>query len=71
MPSKRSWPVMVGEYTSLAFLLPMAALVGYAIGHLLDKALHTHWIYIPGLFVGIAAGLVQLIRQLLRDSQDD
>ena len=32
--AKKSWPVMVGEYTSLAFLLPMASLVGYAIGHI-------------------------------------
>ena len=28
--------VMVGEYTSLAFLLPAATFVGYAIGYLLD-----------------------------------
>ena len=68
--SKKPWPVLVGEYTSLAFMLPVATLVGYAIGYLLDKALHTHWIYIPGLIFGIAAGFVQLIRQLIRDTRD-
>jgi F0F1-type ATP synthase assembly protein I len=69
--AKRPWPVIVGEYTSLAFLLPVATLVGYVIGYLLDKALHTHWIYIPGLIFGIVAGFVQLIRQLMRDTRDD
>jgi F0F1-type ATP synthase assembly protein I len=68
--AKRPWPIVVGEYTSLAFMLPVATLVGYAIGYLLDKAFGTHWIYIPGLFFGIAAGFVQLIRYLMRDTRD-
>ena len=63
--------VTVGEYTSLAFLLPAASLVGYAIGYLLDRAFHTHFLYIPFLILGIAAGFVQLIRQVLRDTRDD
>lgn len=62
---------MVGEYTSLAFLLPVSALVGYGIGYFLDKELGTRWIYIPGLILGIVAGFVQLIRQLMRDTSDD
>ena len=70
MPSKKPWPVLVGEYTSLAFMLPMATFVGYILGYLLDKAFHTHWIFIPGLIFGIAAGFVQLIRQLMRDTRD-
>ncbi|HEY1340654.1 MAG TPA: AtpZ/AtpI family protein [Bryobacteraceae bacterium] len=67
----RPFSVMVGEYTSLAFLLPVATLVGYVIGYLLDKAFGTHWIYIPGLILGIVSGFVQLIRQLMRDTSDD
>jgi F0F1-type ATP synthase assembly protein I len=62
---------MVGEYTSLAFLLPVATLVGYGIGYLLDRAFGTHWIYIPGLILGIVSGFVQLIRQLMQDTRDD
>jgi len=69
--AKKSWPVLVGEYTSLAFMLPIATFVGYAIGYLLDKAFGTHWIYIAGLLFGIAAGFVQLVRQLMRDSNDE
>jgi F0F1-type ATP synthase assembly protein I len=68
---KKSWPALVGEYTSLAFMLPIATFLGYAIGYLLDRAFGTHWIYIPGLLLGIAAGFVQLIRQLMRDTRDD
>ena len=62
--------VMVGEYTSLAFLLPSATLVGYIIGYLLDRAFHTHFLYILFLILGIAAGFVELVRQLLRDTRD-
>lgn len=69
--AKKPWPVLVGEYTSLAFLLPVATFVGYLIGYLLDKAFGTQWIYIPGLIFGIVAGFVQLIRQLVRDTKDD
>jgi F0F1-type ATP synthase assembly protein I len=63
--------VMVAEYTGLAFLLPAATLVGYAIGYLLDRAFHTHFLYMVFLILGIAAGFVQLLRQIARDTRDD
>ena len=62
---------MVGEYTSLAFMMPVSALLGYGLGYLLDKEFGTTWLFIPGLILGIAAGLVQLIRQVMRDTSDD
>jgi F0F1-type ATP synthase assembly protein I len=62
---------MVGEYTSLAFMLPASALIGYGLGYLLDKEFETNWLYIVGLVLGIAAGLVQLVRQLMRDTGND
>jgi F0F1-type ATP synthase assembly protein I len=68
---KKNFMVMVGEYTSLAFMLPAATLVGYVIGYLLDRAFHTHFLYIPFLILGIAAGFVQLVRQLMRDTRND
>jgi len=67
----KSFMVTVGEYTSLAFLLPTATFVGYAIGYYLDKAFHTSFLYIVFLILGIAAGFVQLIRQLQRDTRND
>jgi F0F1-type ATP synthase assembly protein I len=69
--NKKPLMAQVGEYTSLAFLLPATAFVGYAIGHLLDKAFGTTFLYIVFLLLGIAAGFVQLIRRLLRDTNDD
>ena len=62
--------VQVGEYTSLAFMLPAATLIGYAIGYLLDRALGTTFLKIVFLLLGIAAGFVQLIRQVLRDTRN-
>lgn len=61
----------VGEYTSLAFLLPAATFVGYLIGYLLDRAFGTDFLYIPFLILGIVAGFIQLIRQVQRDTRDD
>ena len=68
---KKPFLLLVGEYTSLALLLPSATLVGYIIGYLLDKAFGTHWLYILFLILGIVSGFVQLIRQLMRDTRDD
>jgi F0F1-type ATP synthase assembly protein I len=68
--AKKPWPVMVAEYTTLAFVLPVCAFVGYILGYLLDKEFETGWIYIAGLILGIVAGFVQLLRQLRRDTRD-
>ncbi|MBZ5596114.1 MAG: AtpZ/AtpI family protein [Acidobacteriia bacterium] len=63
--------VTVGEYSSLAFLLPASTFVGYAMGYLLDKAFGTHFLYLVFLLLGIAGGFVELIRRLMRDTGDD
>jgi ATP synthase protein I len=59
---------MVGRYTSLAFVLPACVLVGYAIGYGLDRLFGTSFFYIVFLLIGIAAGFVELIREVQRDS---
>jgi len=58
-------------YTSLALLLPASTVVGYAIGSWLDRRLGTHWLSICFLVLGSAGGFIQLIRQIMRDSNDD
>jgi F0F1-type ATP synthase assembly protein I len=68
---KKPWMATVGEYTSLAFLLPISTFVGYGIGYLLDKALGTHFLYVVFLVLGTISGFVQLIRHILRDTRDD
>src|SRR5579864_1462991 len=55
------WGQMAG-YAQLAMLLPAATVVGWLIGAALDHWLHTTWLYLAGLIVGIIAGFVELIR---------
>jgi ATP synthase protein I len=53
-----------GRFMGLAFLLPCCAVVGYAIGHYLDKAFGTSWLTLVFLLLGIAAGFVELFREM-------
>lgn len=57
----------MSRYSGLAFLLPTAVFVGYLIGYLLDRALGTHFLYIVFLLIGIAAGLIEVIRTAAKD----
>lgn len=65
---KQSPWVQVGKYTELAVLLPAATFIGWIIGTLLDHWLHTSYLYLVGLLVGIAAGFVQLIRTVMKET---
>ncbi len=58
---KRSFLVLAARYSGLALALPAATFVGWVIGTLLDKWLHTTWLYLVGLILGIIAGFVELI----------
>jgi F0F1-type ATP synthase assembly protein I len=68
-PDRKNPWALVGQYTSLAITLPAATAVGYFIGLLLDRFFGTHFLYIVFLLLGIAAGFVQLVRQVLKDSR--
>jgi F0F1-type ATP synthase assembly protein I len=57
--------VQVESLIQLALVLPIATVVGLLIGMGLDKWLGQHWIYIPGLVLGAAAGFVQIFRVVL------
>jgi F0F1-type ATP synthase assembly protein I len=59
---KRNFVVTIARYSQLAFVLPGCTVVGWLIGLALDRWLHTNWLYLVGLLVGIAAGFVELIR---------
>lgn len=71
MGRKKNVWVMVGQYTSLAFLLPASTVIGYGIGYLLDRALGTTFLTVVFLLLGIAAGFVQLIRQVQKDTRSN
>ena len=71
MPEKRDDVLaQVGKYMSLALVLPSATFAGYIIGYLLDRAFGTTWLRIVFLFVGIAGGLVEVFRTLLKDTKE-
>jgi F0F1-type ATP synthase assembly protein I len=71
VPRKQTTAARYAEYTGLALVLPVSTFAGYAIGYYLDKAFGTTWLQIVFLILGSVAGFVGLIRQIMRDSNDD
>ncbi|HET9308987.1 MAG TPA: AtpZ/AtpI family protein [Candidatus Sulfotelmatobacter sp.] len=69
-PERKKSPwVQVGRYSQLAFMLPAGTVAGYLLGSLLDRWLQVTWINVVGLLLGTAAGLIELIRQISRDTK--
>jgi F0F1-type ATP synthase assembly protein I len=61
--------VQFGRYSQLAFMLPAGTVAGWLLGSALDRWLHTSWINVVGLLTGIAAGMIELIRTVSRDTK--
>jgi ATP synthase protein I len=66
---KENFWVQAGRYSQLAFVLPAALVVGWLVGAALDRWLHTTWLYLAGILLGIAAGFIELIRTVMRDTK--
>lgn len=64
--NKKNLLIQMANYSQIAFIFPAATVVGWLIGAALDHWLHTTWLYIVGLIVGIIAGFVELIRLVSR-----
>jgi F0F1-type ATP synthase assembly protein I len=62
--------VSAAKYSEIGFIIPAAVFLGYAVGWLLDRWLHTHWIYIAGVIFGAVIGFVQMIRTVTALSRD-
>jgi F0F1-type ATP synthase assembly protein I len=56
----------IGRYVNFALLLPVAAFVGYAMGYGLDTLFHIEWLRYAFLVLGVAAGFIEVIRELNR-----
>jgi F0F1-type ATP synthase assembly protein I len=59
----------LGKYLSLALTLPASVVAGYILGTALD-----HWLQLPilrvvGIVLGMVGGLLQIFRELDRDSK--
>ena len=66
-PEEKSFMMRYGYYSQLAFILPSCIFAGWLIGGLLDRWLGTTYLYMVFLLLGIAGGLIQVIRFALRD----
>jgi len=66
---KENFWVQVARYSQLAMIFPAAVVVGWFLGSMLDRWLHTTWLYLAGILLGVAAGFVELIRVALKDSK--
>lgn len=52
----------MATYAQIGLVFPASTFLGWLLGTALDHWLHTTWLYIVGLLVGILAGFVELIR---------
>ena len=68
---KRSPLVQLARYIQLAFVLPACTVVGWLLGALLDRWLHTTRLYLVGLLVGIVAGFIELVRTVVSSEKND
>ena len=71
MKREKSLSQLIGEYSGMAFVLPVSCLVGYAIGYYLDQFFGTHYLYVVFLFLGIASGFLELYRQVTKNTKED
>ena len=63
---KSTW-AQAASYAELAFVFPAATIAGWLLGVALDRWLHTTWLNIAGLLLGIVAGFVELIRTVMKN----
>lgn len=68
--SKRGLILQAAKYSHVALALPAAVFIGWLFGTLMDRWLHTSWIYILGLILGIVAGFAELARAAMMASKD-
>jgi ATP synthase protein I len=66
---KENFWVQAARYSQLAMIFPAAVVVGWFLGSMLDRWLHTTWLYLAGILLGVAAGFVELIRVAMKDSK--
>jgi ATP synthase protein I len=63
--SDKSLWLQMARYSQLAVVLPACTVAGWLIGLALDHYLHTTWLYLLGLILGIVAGFIELVRTVI------
>ena len=59
----------LGKYLSLALTLPASVVAGYLVGAFADHWLHAPIVIPIGIFLGMAGGILQILRELSRDEK--
>jgi hypothetical protein len=70
MPGKPDKSMLwLSKYLSLALTLPASLAAGYLLGNFAQRFWHVEFLPAAGLILGTAAGLTQVLRELIRDDQ--
>ncbi|MGD9494759.1 MAG: AtpZ/AtpI family protein [Armatimonadota bacterium] len=70
MKQSRSSLISGAGYWLLAWSVPIAIVIGWGVGWLLDRHFGTEpWLQIVGFVLGAAAGLRQILQLASRDDQ--
>lgn len=57
--------VQAESLIQIALVLPIAVLIGWFFGAMLDRWLHQTWITVVGLILGMIAGMLEAVRMAL------
>jgi F0F1-type ATP synthase assembly protein I len=57
---------MIGALSTVGLSFVFAIAIGFAAGYMLDRWLGTHWIWLPGFLLGIAAAVINVYRTATR-----
>ena len=60
---------LIGKAFELGMITAASIIVGLLAGAALDRWLHTHWITLVGVLVGVVAGFIEMIRRALAMSK--
>jgi F0F1-type ATP synthase assembly protein I len=60
----------LGKYLSLALTLPASVVAGYILGAAADHWLRISFLRVLGILLGMAAGILQILRELNRETHD-
>lgn len=58
----------LSKYLALALTLPASVAAGYLLGWAADYWLHIALLRAVGIILGMAAGIIQIVKQLNRDT---
>lgn len=61
--------IWLSKYLSLALTLPASVFAGYVLGGLADHYLHKPILIALGIMLGMAAGLIQILKELSREGR--